>query len=232
MSNIQLLESPKESSNLSVEESGSSQRSNPIYKSRIWKRTEKKIHNKTTHKARSHIHDTSSVSNDSSLDRISLSSHPARLYSDVVAFGNEAPTSVSHIATPPRKKMSKKKNPHKQLVNKRNSFEGFPPLTKYVCITKTAFSDDDYVSVDFEKSIDSTQDKGVEDSEAGTSNQRDDINKLDLQKLLNFKVDDFNFTEIDDDPNSTSFPRFLRVFEDDDYLKLEQKILQNLKFEK
>lgn len=179
-------------------ESSSPQKSNPKFKSRIWKRTEKKPHIKTPHKQRSHVvhfHNTSSVSNDSSLDRMSTSSHPARLYSDVVAFGNEVPTRVSHIA-PARKKLSKKKSFHK----KRNNFEGFPPLAN------TSLSEDDHVSIGCETEVD----------------------KLDLLKHLNIRVDDFNFTEVDEDPNSTSFPRFLRVFEDDDYLKLEQKILENV----
>lgn len=188
-----------ESSNLPV--NSSSEKSNPKFKSRIWKRTEKKPHAKTAHKQRGHVHfhEASSISNDndSSLDRMSLNSHPPRLYSDVVAFGNEAPAA--------KKKLSKKKSLHK----KRNNFEGFPPLAN------TSFSDDDHVNVGSKKN---------EDCETEANNE---VNKLDLLRLLNIRVDGFNFTEIDDDPNSASFPRFLRVFEDDDYLKLEQKVLQN-----
>ncbi|KAL5287637.1 hypothetical protein ACFFRR_008499 [Megaselia abdita] len=204
MSNLRVSENLPESSN----PSSSSQKSNPKFKSRIWKRTEKKTLSKKGHKQRSHshFHDTSSISNDSSLEKISVNSQPARLYSDVVAFGNEAPTRVSHIV-PARKKLSKKKNIHR---SKRSSFEGFPPLANYEGVT--AFSDDDYVGVDFEKPT-------------------DEDNKMGLRRLLNIKIDDFNFTEIDDDPNSTSIPRFVRIFEDDDYLKLEQKVLQNYESE-
>lgn len=196
----------------------SSSKSNPKFKSRIWKRTEKKLHIKTTHKQRSHIHfhDTSSKSNDSSLDRMSLNSHPARLYSDVVAYGNEAPTRAIHVV-PTRKKVSKKKNKPKHVSSKRNTFEGFPPLAN------TSFSEDD------NESVDSAKNEVLKDCD--TQKTSDERNKLDLQRLFNIRIDDFNFTEIDDDPNSDSFPRFQKIFDDEDYLELENKILQNVETE-
>lgn len=60
---------------------------------------------------------------------------------------------------------------------------------------------------------------------------RDESNKIDLKRLLNISIDEFNFTEVDDDPNSSSFPRFQKVFDDEDYLELEKAALKNIESE-
>lgn len=140
-----------------------------------------------------------------------------RSYSDVVAFGNKEHSPVNSIVF---------SVPNHQMSTGNCSIEGFPPLIdideKDVVILNDSRTSDtlgeeaktygNYLEARFET--------------CENNNVNIDVN---LRSILEIKIDDFNFTEVDQDPESSSFPKFIRVFEDSNYLKLEKEVLRGLK---
>lgn len=154
--------------------------------------------------------------------RVHLSSnfHPARSYSEVVAFGIEERTPPK-VTTTLSKLIPRKMSPDCPS----RTFEAFPPLSDLDDENDVVILNDSGNSKSSELK---TYGKYLEtrfENDEGTS-------EVSLRSILNIEIDSFNFTEVDCDPDSSSFPRFIGVFEDKDYLKLENDVLKNCYFDR
>lgn len=154
----------------------------------------------------------------------SCNTHPSRSYSEVVAFGNNDPSSVTSRVSSPKL--------YQPMSTGNCSLEAFPPL-----IEIAGFSNDENDVILLNDSICSVTLK-KEPTTYGTyletrfkaEETEDSEHEVNLRSILEIHIDDFNFTEVDNDPESSSFPRFVGVFEDKEYLKLEKEVLKS--FEK
>lgn len=144
-----------------------------------------------------------------------------RSYSEVVAFGNNdhCPKNSKVFSMPIR-----------QMSAGNYSTEAFPPLTDI----GSSFPSNENDVVILSEHID------TEKSEIGLTSYGNYLEKrfkvdesenieveVNLRSILAIEIDDFNFTEVDEDPESSSFPRFIGVFEDKNYLKLEKEVLKS-----
>lgn len=167
------------------------------------------------------------IQNDDTLrNPLCLNTHPIRSYSDVVAFGNKD-------NSPANSKVFSIQNQQMSSGNcSVESLEAFPPLTDLESFTS---DETDVVILNDSRSSETLEEKLTtygsyletrfkvcesEKSETGIS----------LRSILEIEIDDFNFTEVDHDPESSAFPRFVGVFEDKSYLNLEKEVLRS--FEK
>lgn len=144
--------------------------------------------------------------------------HPVRSYSEVVAFGFEDRTVVTSKITP-----SKVPSRKGQADCPARSFEAFPPLSDFDDGNDVVLLND---STSSEASEPTTYGNYLETrfENSGSEENRENI--------LNIEIDSFNFTEVDCDPDSSSFPRFSGVFEDKEYLRLEKEVLKNCFFDR
>lgn len=148
-----------------------------------------------------------------------------RSYSDVVAFGIDENASVNF-----------KVSPSKQMLKRNLSaelFEAFPPLTD---IESVSSDENDVIILNESNCSETIEEDGEEQTTYGRylekrfevcGKDKSSEIEVNLRSILEIHIDDFNFTEVDDDPDSGSFPRFVGVFEDKDYLKLEKEVLQS-----
>lgn len=144
--------------------------------------------------------------------------HPIRSYSDVVAFGNKDHSIVFSI-------------PVHEMLTGNCPIEAFPPLTD---IGNFSSHENDVVVLKDSRTSETLHEEAVTYGSyletrfeaCENDNIKIDVN---LRSILQIKIDDFNFTEVDQNPESSSFPRFVRVFEDTNYLELEKKVLKGLK---
>lgn len=141
-----------------------------------------------------------------------------RSYSEVVAFGNK-----DH--SPSDSKVFSNSVPSCQMSTGNYSTEAFPPLSS--CENDVVILNE---FIDSEKSDDEPTTYGIYLEKRFLDDESDSNVEIDvnLRSILKIEIDDFNFTEVDQNPESSSFPRFIGVFEDKNYLRLEKEVLNSL----